>query len=148
MRADNRGVVKMNILKPRKRAVFVVLFTVVAFVFTAAYLTQMRDSRSVWSSADTIKSRLLKQAPYGSSADKIKLMISSNGWPLTFDRSFEESETTRESFPGVKGTHAVGAYLGKHSDFPGSVSVDAFWGFDESQGLIDLKVRRFDSNAL
>jgi hypothetical protein len=133
----------------RRSAAIVFCTVLAAMALTGALIAHEQDVQSVWISAETIKGWLLKQAPYGSSAEKVKLMISSNGWPLTFDRSLKEPDTPQREYPGVKGIRAVAADLGTHSHFPGSPSsADAFWGFDESGRLIDLKVRDFASNAL
>jgi hypothetical protein len=99
------------------------------------------DVVSPWNSPSKIRNRLLKLTPIGSSIANVKSQIKAQNWKQCYEESFKESEISRNLFPGVDGTYAIGVDFGNHSGIPFSYGVDAYWGFDSSVKLIDLKVR-------
>jgi hypothetical protein len=99
------------------------------------------DVWSPWSSPGKVKNWLLGLAPMGSSVEKVKSAIATHHWKQIYERSFEESTSSMHIFPGVKGTHAIGVDFGEHFAIPFSYGVDAYWGFDATGKLIDVKVR-------
>ena len=132
-------------MKRNKKTLATILFLLLlAFCggnIYCAYLSQ-------WSSTSKVKGMLLGLTPLGSSVEHVKSVIQVRKWKQCYEKQFAESERSRNFFPGVKGSYAVGVNFGRHGAFPFSYWVDAYWGFDSSGKLIDINVRQMADAAL
>jgi len=72
----------------------------------------------------------------------VKTLIEEQGWELNYEWRGENSDANPRSYPYVRGGHIIGAYFGHYQGFPWRADVDAFWGFDDEERLIDFHVRK------
>lgn len=93
-------------------------------------------------SQDEIQNMILSELPLGTSIDEVKSYIVKNGWDLEYEWEGKPSKAPEDQYPGVKGRHIIGAYLGHYQGLPWRVDIDAYWGFDSDNKLIDLRIRK------
>jgi hypothetical protein len=92
-------------------------------------------------SDESIRERLLKAAPLGSSLAEVEAVVKSGGWPYEVDtRGGFYDQRVRPS--RVVGAQHVQANLGDYRDIPIflATNVTVFWGFDVDGRLIDVWV--------
>lgn len=89
-----------------------------------------------------IHDMILSELPLGTSIEDVKSYITNKDWKLDYEWEGVLSKESEEHYPGVKGSHILGAYLGKYWGPPFRTDVDAYWGFNSSGELIDLRVRK------
>ena len=110
-------------------------------VIVSIAICYVYDVSSPWGSPSKVKHWLLELNPIGSSVQAVKTVIKTHKWRQCYEKRFEQSPRSINFFPGVKGTYAIGVDFGQHPGIPFSYGVDAYWGFDSTGKLIDLKVR-------
>jgi hypothetical protein len=103
---------------------------------------KMLSTNPLHESENVIQTRILGRVPLGSSIDVVKNDIAAQGWKLKYDWSGKPTELSEKFYPGVKGQHVIGADLGHYYGILGRVDLDAYWGFDAGDQLIDLRVRK------
>jgi hypothetical protein len=108
----------------------------IGFAARAAWLYPL------WLSAPEVRSWILKQVPLGSSVEQVERLIRDREWIRNYEWKSQPSQSSEKLYPGVRGGWIIGADLGGYRGVPFYVDLDAYWGFDESGKLIDLKVRR------
>ena len=81
---------------------------------------------------------LIRLTPIGSSMEDVRRVLQSEHWTIYYDRKLYH---TTPGYPGVKGNYAIGADLGQHVGLPFPYVVDAYWGFDKTNRMVDLRVR-------
>jgi hypothetical protein len=96
----------------------------------------------LWESEDGVREWILRQTPLGSSSNEVRTFIAKRGWKSKYDWMGTPSPVSEKQFPAVKGSHIIGADLGGYQGLPFHVDLDAYWGFDASGRLIDLRVRK------
>jgi hypothetical protein len=89
-----------------------------------------------------IQQWVLRKAPLGSSVADVKALIEREGWKLNYVWRGTNLDANPRNYPYVRGGHIIGAYFGHYQGFPWRADVDAFWGFDENERLIDFHVRK------
>jgi hypothetical protein len=94
-----------------------------------------------WSEA-RIQQWALRKAPLGSSVADVKTLIEKQGWKLKYEWRGANLDASPREYPYVRGGHIIGAYFGHYQGVPWRADVDAFWGFDDEERLIDFHVRK------
>ncbi len=114
------------------------LLAVLVLLFAAD--TSDADGFSLRRSEATIRARLLKEVPLGSTMSQVEQQIAKHGWELsqvTTDSGFYDQ---REKPGKVTGEKSIRASLGDYRGIPFMVNVTVFWGFDADGALIDIWV--------
>ena len=95
----------------------------------------------------TIRTSLLRETPLGSSAVDVRAVVARHGWLNHSYRGQTGYMLQQSGKPAeVVGVSSICGDLG-HYGFPFRTDVTAFWGFDESDRLIDVWVWK-TTNAL
>ena len=89
-----------------------------------------------------IQQWVLSKAPLGSSVADVKALIAEQGWKSDYEWRGTNLDANPKNFPYVRGDHIIGAYFGHYQGIPWRADVDAFWGFDDEERLIDFHVRK------
>ena len=92
-------------------------------------------------SDESIRERLLKAAPLGSSLVEVEAVVKSGGWPYVVER--EQGFYDQRLRPAqIVGSQHLRASLGDYINIPIPLptNVTVFWGFDADGRLIDLWV--------
>ena len=93
-------------------------------------------------SQEDIRNMILSEIPLGTSINDVKSYNSKKNWELDYEWEGVPSKNSEDHYPAVKGSHIIGAYLGKYWGPLFRTDVDAFWGFNSSGKLIDFRIRK------
>jgi len=116
------------------------------FIAVAVLLAVMAWMNPLLRSEAHIQQWVLGKAPLGSSVADVKTLIEEQGWKLKYEWRGTNLDANPRNYPYVRGGHIIGAYFGHYQGFPWRADVDAFWGFDDEERLIDFHVRKdFDT---
>ena len=114
-----------------------VIAVVVVLVAHSLSLNPLRQSEP------SLRSWILNKAPLGSSPKAVVALISNRDWTKSYEWTGKANDLSEKFYPGVKGVHIIGADLGYYNSLPwGRVDIDAYWGFDADDKLVDFRVRK------
>ena len=88
----------------------------------------------------TIRERLLREVPLGSSMNQVEQQIAKHGWELDHIDKNSGFYDHRENPSKVTGAKSIRASLGDYRGIPFMVNVTVFWGFDSTESLIVIWV--------
>jgi hypothetical protein len=112
-----------------------------AGVFALTSLYYEREVIPIWNSQNRINAWLLGLTPLGSSIEQVKSVIKANNWKVCYEKRYDESLNKNHVYPPVRGTYAIGIDFGKHPGLIFPHMVDAYWGFNSEDKLIDVQSR-------
>jgi hypothetical protein len=122
---------------------------VATFVVTASVCVYIFPPNPLWKSRSDVKEWILKEERLGSSVSQVKAFIEAKKWRLVSEWHGNPSNVSSEipypsvkNYPAVKGEYFIQADLGSYQAFPFRVGVDAHWGFDSAERLLDLRIRK------
>jgi len=125
----------------QRKVVWISGVVAVAVLFGAVVLASpLRRSEAY------IQQWVLQKAPLGSTVADVRALIEKQGWKLNYEWRGQNLDASPRNYPYVRGGHIVGAYFGHYQGIPWRADVDAFWGFDDEEKLIDFHIRKsYDS---
>lgn len=112
-----------------------------ALVFTLVSCSLPRRSEQ------SIRERLLRETPQGSTYSAVLNYAKKKSWPTTEQSTGLETKNIGQFPARVVGKRAIKAYLGHYRGLPWRIDVDCFWVFDENDRLIDIFVSK-ETDAL
>jgi hypothetical protein len=112
----------------------------ITLILLAVASTSDAAGFSLRGSEATIRARLLREVPLGSSMNQVEQQIAKHGWALDYVDRNAGFDDQREKPSKVTGSKSIRASLGDYRGFPFMVNVTVFWGFDGSGSLIDIWV--------
>lgn len=87
-----------------------------------------------------IRKSVLKKTPLGTSIEEVRTFIFKKRWKITQEWNGTFKERDEKNYPYVSGSSFMEATVGRY--IGGYVNVEAFWGFDDENKLIDVKIRK------
>jgi len=119
-----------------KKRVIIFLFIIFLLSIVVIFTNPLRKSQT------KLHEWIVLKTPINTSIVEVRNLIVQNKWEAIYEWKGSPSVSSRNKFPGVKGSHIIGAYLGHYQGLPWRVDVDAYWGFNSEGKLIDLRVRK------
>lgn len=90
-----------------------------------------------------LRQEILKKVPLGTGVGKVRDFIANQGWKEVYNLTGPQNHLSETFFPGVKGSCVIGVDMGRRRVMiVFEYHYDAYFGFDSSGKLIDLKVRK------
>jgi hypothetical protein len=111
---------------------FLVFMSVIGLAFVGCSLPRRSES--------SIRKRLLRDTPRGSSYENVSSYLKSRGWPVQEWSGGYEIPNFEHAPSRKVGQRVIKAYLGHYQGLPWRVDVDCFWAFDERERLIDISI--------
>jgi len=93
-------------------------------------------------SEQSIRQRILRDTPQGSSYSTVLLYAEKQGWTVTEQSSGVETKNLGQFPAQVVGRRAIKAHLGGYQGLPWRIDVVSYWAFDENNKLIEVFVSK------
>ena len=93
-------------------------------------------------SEQSIRERILRDAPLGSTYTVVLDYAKKKGWPVTEEPGGFETKRIAQFPARVVGKRVIKAYLGGYQGVPWRKDVNFYWAFDEHDKLIEVFVEK------
>lgn len=114
-------------MPPRYLILLIAVIGIVAVILTRVASNPLRTSD------DGLQEWLLAKAPIGSHSNEVRAVVAKHGW---------QSEVYPTTWPRPANDPFIAGNLGGYQGFPWHVTVAAFWEFDGSNRLVNIRIRR------
>jgi len=116
----------------------------ILFLFGAILLTVIFITSPLFRTEKGLQKSILKSVPMGTLVSDVKKYILKKGWKITQDRHGLQGEVDEGNYPYVHGSSFIQVTIGRY--LGGYAYVEGFFGFDDENKLIDVKVlKTYDS---
>ena len=110
-----------------------IYFMLVGGIAVAVLVTAWLASNPLRRSDASVRAWLLIKTPLGSRCADVRAVLEHHGW---------QDDRIQQTLPRPAADPFLGGEVGSYQGFPWHTSVRAFWEFDSSDRLVDIRIQR------